>query len=92
MVDRRGLEHDRGPCAVSAKRYTAHSMPASPAYEALLHQAAVGRLLPVPAQPVTQRGGQFVASIVGNCQPSRKKKLDLIRIFPKAGFSVWFLK
>ena len=38
------------------KRYTAYSMLTSLAYEALLHQAAVGRLLPVPAQSVTQRG------------------------------------
>ena len=52
------------------KKCLAHSMPASPAYKALLHQAAVGRFLSAPAQPVAQEGGQFTGSIVENCQPS----------------------
>ncbi len=34
------------PCAVSARKDVS-TMPASPAYEALLHQAAVGRLKPL---------------------------------------------
>ena len=39
VVDRRGFGHGKNLRAVSAKKYTAHSMPASPVYEALLHQA-----------------------------------------------------
>ena len=48
-------------CAVSAKkRYTAHSMPGPLAYEAFLHQAAVGLFLPILDQPGgTRRGDNY---------------------------------